>query len=189
MGDAVPPCGTKTSVVNPGSILTGCTGKGTDENEAAVGFDPSRCCLGVEDAAEALRTILRRPRQAWAWEVNLPPLRASAGTSQRHPPAEPPSCHGGQESPLTTRRGVRIIRGPSASGNRAGPPGASNCPGTETSGPRLDRMLESRYDSRTSLRGSPDHLGLRRKGLPATATQECAARLAAGEAGRRVRVL
>jgi len=72
----VGPAGIKTSVVNPGSILTPFGGRSVEEKERGAAADPDRHYLLPEDVADAVLWLLRQPARAWTQEMNLWPFRA-----------------------------------------------------------------------------------------------------------------
>jgi 3-oxoacyl-[acyl-carrier protein] reductase len=66
--------GIKTSVINPGSILTSFAGRPVEEKEAAMAKDPGKRYLLPEDVADAVLWLLRQPPRAWTQEMNLWPF-------------------------------------------------------------------------------------------------------------------
>ena len=69
----VGPAGIKTSVINPGSILTPFGGRPVEAKAAGMAADPDRKYLLPEDVADAVLWLLRQPARAWTQEMNLWP--------------------------------------------------------------------------------------------------------------------
>ena len=63
----------RTSVINPGSILTDFGGRPAAEKAAAAAADPGKRYLRPEDVADAVVWLLTQPSHAWTQEMNLWP--------------------------------------------------------------------------------------------------------------------